>query len=137
MTVAECFTIIAKAVGLDYKDKNNEGGYWAYGALQASLENGYLFLEDGESVGQALGQSLCTRQRAIYALYEATDIPTFTDPDGILPDGMQVDERYLAGVVSAYAAGIVSGKDESGTMEPDSPITRAQFCQMLYNAGLV
>ena len=137
LTVAECFTIIAQAAGLDYKDKNKGDDYWAYGALQASLENGYLFLEDGESVGQALGQSLCTRQRAIYALYEATDIPTFTDPDGILPDGMQVDERYLAGVVSAYAAGIVSGKDESGTMEPDSPITRAQFCQMLYNAGLV
>ena len=35
----------------------------------------------------------------------------------------------------AYQAGIVSGKDASGRCDVGASMTRAEVCQMLYNAG--
>ena len=39
-------------------------------------------------------------------------------------------------VLKAYQMGIVQGTDGSMTCNPTGTVTRAQFCQMLYNMGV-
>ena len=42
----------------------------------------------------------------------------------------------IANILRAYTLGLVRGKDSNGTMDPTGTLTRAEFCQMLYNAGV-
>ncbi len=38
-------------------------------------------------------------------------------------------------ILRAWNLGLFSGVDDAGTFDPDAPLTRAQFCQVLYNMG--
>lgn len=42
-----------------------------------------------------------------------------------------------ANILTAYNLGVVGGVDAAGTFAPSMPLTRAQVCQILYNAKLV
>lgn len=39
-------------------------------------------------------------------------------------------------ILRAYTLGLVNGADSKGTLNPDGNLTRAGFCQLLYNAGI-
>jgi len=39
-------------------------------------------------------------------------------------------------ILDAYRTGLVSGRDAAGTCDTATTITRAELCQILYNAGL-
>lgn len=47
-----------------------------------------------------------------------------------------VHEWYANRILAAYNFGLVNGKDTAGTFDPAGHLTRAEFCQMLYNAGI-
>ena len=42
----------------------------------------------------------------------------------------------IPNILRAYTLGLVKGSDGKGTMNPAGKLTRAQFCQLLYNAGI-
>ncbi|MDE6107756.1 MAG: hypothetical protein K2F83_03665 [Oscillospiraceae bacterium] len=42
----------------------------------------------------------------------------------------------VQGIMLAYKYGIVHGTDAKGTCNPLGNLTRAELCQMLYNAGI-
>ena len=62
-------------------------------------------------------------------------------PDGKLAkslvDGTQSDGKGANLIEYAYTLGIVKGMDSKGTLNAAGNLTRAQFCQMLYNAGIL
>lgn len=47
------------------------------------------------------------------------------------------DKMDIAMIENAYTLGIVHGVDAIGTMNAAGSLTRAEFCQMLYNAGFI
>ena len=138
ITTADAITVIMKALDVELE---MNGEYWAAPALNEAVNRGMLLLNEGEQINQALGQSVMSRESAIYAIFVASGKPSLSKEEltaeNILPDGVTVSEKYKSGVISAYAAGIVAGSDSEGTMRPETPVTRAQFCKMLYNSGLV
>jgi hypothetical protein len=52
-----------------------------------------------------------------------------------IPDYYSIDEAYRNDILFAYQAGLSHGSDDKGTFNPKSTLTRAELCQLLYNAG--
>lgn len=66
-------------------------------------------------------------------LQEKSGIPDFA----INPDlGYDTSFELLKNVTRAYKYGIVHGVDAEGNCRPNDSLTRAELCQMLYNAGI-
>ena len=57
------------------------------------------------------------------------------EPGNIQIPGGYANTWFSADILLAYQAGIVSGKDASGRCDVGASMTRAEVCQMLYNAG--
>ena len=57
------------------------------------------------------------------------------EPGKTVISGGYANTWFSADVLLAYQAGIVSGKDASGRCDVGASMTRAEVCQMLYNAG--
>ena len=57
------------------------------------------------------------------------------EPGKTTISGGYANTWFSADVLLAYQAGIVSGKDASGRCDVGASMTRAEVCQMLYNAG--
>lgn len=67
-------------------------------------------------------------------VWTITEIPDYeTIPE---KTGESLDYTGREAVVRAYNLGIINGMDETGTFNPEGTLTRAQACQMLYNAML-
>lgn len=58
------------------------------------------------------------------------------EPGKTVISGGYANTWFSADVLLAYQAGIVSGKDASGRCDVNASMTRAEVCQMLYNAGV-
>ena len=58
------------------------------------------------------------------------------EPGNVQISGGYANTWFSADVLLAYQAGIVSGKDASGRCDVSASMTRAEVCQMLYNAGV-
>ncbi|MBD5118899.1 MAG: S-layer homology domain-containing protein [Clostridiales bacterium] len=58
------------------------------------------------------------------------------EPGKTTISGGYANTWFSADVLLAYQAGIVSGKDASGRCDVGASMTRAEVCQMLYNAGV-
>lgn len=58
------------------------------------------------------------------------------EPGNVQISGGYANTWFSADVLLAYQAGIVSGKDASGRCDVGASMTRAEVCQMLYNAGV-
>lgn len=68
---------------------------------------------------------------------EDNDIPDWDIIEARQPDADSYMHRWIpARIVAAYNYGLVSGKDTAGTFDPAGHLTRAEFCQMLYNANI-
>ncbi|MCD8180048.1 MAG: S-layer homology domain-containing protein, partial [Firmicutes bacterium] len=52
-----------------------------------------------------------------------------------IPDYDQISDIYKDEVYEGYQLGIASGYDETGLFKPQNELTRAEFCQMIYNMG--
>lgn len=66
-------------------------------------------------------------------LQEKSGIPDLA----INPDlGYSISTSLLFNVMRAYKYGLVHGVDSEGNCHPNDSLTRAELCQMLYNAGI-
>lgn len=52
-----------------------------------------------------------------------------------IPDYNNIDNTYKEFVSNAYKLGLASGYDSSGRFNPKGEITRAEFCQIIYNSN--
>lgn len=52
-----------------------------------------------------------------------------------IPDYNDIDDTYKEFVNNAYKLGLASGYDSSGRFNPKGKITRAEFCQIIYNSN--
>lgn len=56
-------------------------------------------------------------------------------PEGVT-EYQPAHQWFAPRIIAAYNFGLVNGKDTAGTFDPAGHLTRAEFCQMLYNAGI-
>lgn len=54
-----------------------------------------------------------------------------------IPDYQDISDVFKNDISEAYKIGIAQGYDETGAFKPQNEITRAEFCQMLFNSGIV
>ena len=137
LTVAEWAVILERALGEVYEDGHE---YWAHGALELALQQGLWVVAEDEEPLEATPESAnvpITREAAIYGLYVALGKDPIARLDTVqIPDLDQATEERKLIVASAYQNGLISG-NTNGEIMPKSSLTRAQFCQMLYNSGMV
>lgn len=110
--------------------------YWAYNAIKICIDRGYIkSLGDIYSVNYDVEIS---REVAISGMFLAkygfiNDI-LGVSPENI-PDYEDISDEYKDIISKAYAVGIINGVDEKGTFLPKKTLTRAEACQIFYNAG--
>lgn len=137
VTRAEAVSIVATlySLRLDNYRKGIDYGYDATGAWKGYWVNNAVSGLAQEAVANGAKE------------WKLSDIP---DADKLLEltksdqSGASIyDSTYgatyvidVANILRAYTLGIVSGYDDAGTLGPADTLTRAQFCQMLYNAGV-
>lgn len=66
---------------------------------------------------------------------EGTEAVYIENPQ--IPDYNEVSEVYKNDIIEAYKIGLATGYDSTGSFKPQNEITRAEFCQMVYNSGIV
>lgn len=64
--------------------------------------------------------------------------PSFTNLENVnIPDVNDIDERYRNDIIEAYKSHFAEGYDSTGSFKPKNEITRAEFCQMMLNSGII
>ncbi len=104
-----------------------DADHWSYTALEAAVENGLLNGADGKLMpGSALtrAQMAAIINRAFGAM-DMADIGSFSD--------VKTTDWFFTDIAKAVRMGTFRG-DESGLMNPDSPITREQAFTVLARA---
>lgn len=131
ITHAQFSNILAKAKGLDAATTSD---YWAAGAIQACVKQGYI-----PDLGKILPENYDTpisREAATAGLMKALpdDLKKEAADAPEIPDRADISAEYLDGVLDAYKFGVAKG-GEDGSFNPKGTLTRAEFCQLLFNAG--
>lgn len=54
-----------------------------------------------------------------------------------ISDYQDISDIFKNDISEAFKIGIAQGYDETGAFKPKNEITRAEFCQMLFNSGIV
>lgn len=62
--------------------------------------------------------------------------PTYNQ-NPMIPDYNDIRDVFKSDIYEAYKLGFASGYDSSGNFKPQNEITRAEFCQMIFNSGIV
>lgn len=127
LTVAALCQILARAY--DLPTGAADTGYWAYSAISACLECGWI-----EGRGPIAPQNYdvpATREVGVAAITRAGENSTISSTTKI-PDIEAVSDVYKQDIIQAYASGICNGKDKYGTFDPLGLLTRAEVCQMFY-----
>jgi hypothetical protein len=60
-------------------------------------------------------------------------IHSYTAAD--IPDYESISAQYQSDILAAFNSGITTGVNSSRTFLPSNHLTRAQICQLLYNAN--
>lgn len=134
MSIAAFSTIMCRATGLDTSSSNS---YWGYGAVQKSIEAGYI--SNHGSITQAAYDQPITREEAVAGMTKLEGTkgnPSRSWTLADIPDGAEISAQYKDAIVNAYNMGICSGVDTEGTFSPKSNLTRAQVAQLFYNVGI-
>ena len=139
LTIAEWAVMMARAMGESYVSEGTD--YWAKGAVEIMINKGlWLDLDPKHPLKPVV--EMCnvpiTREAAVYglAMVVVGEDHFITRTDNInIPDKMDIDPQYLVAICTAYQNGLITG-NVNGEVMPKQPLTRAQFCQMLYNSGL-
>lgn len=134
LTYAEFCQIIARADGVETGAIN---GYWAGKAIEHCKD--WNFIKDLGPITAANYDVPISREVAVSGVYRMTR--TFL-PDKnssiteySIPDYFSIDENYRNDILFAYQSGLSHGSDSIGTFNPKSTLTRAEICQLFYNAG--
>lgn len=133
ITYAQFCQIVARTVGMMTGEQN---GYWAYQAIESCIDAG-IINDLGEINGTNYNVPM-TREASVAGVYRSyihgsdfTGEMTITSND--IPDYNDISDTFKDDIVAAYNIGVTSGVDESRTFLPQSILTRAQVCQMIYN----
>lgn len=134
MSIAAFSTIMCRAMGLDTSSSNS---YWGYGAVQKSIEAGYI--ANHGAITPAVYDQPISREEAIAGMTKLKGITkespwTWTLAD--IPDGASISPQYQEAVVKAYNMAICTGVDKDGTFVPKSNLTRAQVAQLFFNVDI-
>lgn len=54
-----------------------------------------------------------------------------------IPDESDITDFYKNDIIEAYKIGLAQGYDSTGAFKPKNEITRAEFCQIIFNSGIV
>lgn len=136
ITVAELCTLLTKITDTDIEIATTE--YWAKPIIEYCLSGGYI-QNRGEITAKAYGVPI-TREEAISALvriwlYDGQrDRATGMIVESDIPDFSSIANEYAADILAAYNNGITHGMDSSGIFKPNKTLSRAEMCQMIWNA---
>lgn len=132
LSINQFATILARACSLETYSYD---GHWAYGAVKSCVDEGYILLPEDMDYGDARLDTPITRMGAISAIQVAGKLPLAQDwTYEQIPD-VDGSGPYDIFILAAYCSGLTGGVDETGAFDPKSALTRAQVCQLLYNAG--
>lgn len=134
LTVAQFCQILSRAKGLEVG--TGESGYWAEKAITHCVSNGWI-PSHGAFTAKNYNVKIL-REEAIAAMQRASGKPAtgfYTASD--IPDYNKIADEFKADLLSALNSGVVSGYDDAHTMGPKNSLTRAQICQLFFNAGFV
>ena len=134
LTYAEFCQIIARANKAETGVLN---GYWAGKAIQHCKN--WNFIKDLGPIIAANYDVPISREVAVSGVYRMTRsfLPEKNSSitEYSIPDYFSIDEDYRNDILLAYQSGLSHGSDSNGTFNPKSTLTRAEFCQLFYNAG--
>lgn len=134
MTYAEFATIVARANKMELGSIN---GYWAGKAVEYARD--WTFIKDLGDITPANYDVPVSREVAVAGVYRMSRQFLQNKDTSItelnIPDYYSIDESYRNDILFAYQSGLSHGSDDKGTFNPKSTLTRAELCQLLYNAG--
>lgn len=134
LTYAEFCQIIARADGVETGAIN---GYWAGKAIEHCKD--WSFIKDLGPITAANYDVPISREVAVSGVYRMTRTFLPEKNSSIteysIPDYFSIDENYRNDILFAYQSGLSHGSDSIGTFNPKSTLTRAEICQLFYNAG--
>ncbi len=133
ITAAQLVTIAARCAGLEPGE--GENSHWAAGSLAAALEAGWYDWDELPPTGEDFDKPIA-RQLAVKVLMKAL-LPgvgyDYTVEARKIGDLSALNGRYYEAVLSAYAAGVVTG-DGEGNFRPLDALTRAEACILFQRA---
>lgn len=134
MTYAEFATIVARANKMELGAIN---GYWAGKALEYARD--WTYIKDLGEITSANYDVPVPREVAVAGVYRMSRQFLQNKDTSItelnIPDYYSIDEAYRNDILFAYQSGLSHGSDSKGTFNPKATLTRAELCQLLYNAN--
>ena len=137
MTYAEFATIVARANKVELGEIGEIGGYWAGKALEYARD--WTYIKDLGEITSTNYDVPVPREVAVAGVYRMArqflqnKDTSITELD--IPDYYSIDEAYRNDILFAYQSGLSHGSDSKGTFNPKATLTRAELCQLLYNAN--
>ncbi len=138
VTGGELVSLIARRAGA--APVTASSSHWAAGYLAAGLERGWYDYDELPPTGERHDQPV-PRQVAVKILMNAL-LPEqvgqydYNLESAKMKDFSDLDGRYYNAVLSAYAAGIVTG-DGAGRFRPRDGLSRAEVCALIQRAAAV
>lgn len=131
ITLAELCKIIVN--GLGETDLKNDSKYWAKNYINYAKSYGIVL--SNASVIKKNWDKPATKEQVVYAIaiaankqYSSSNISIDT-----IKDWTKINSKMRGYILWAYDLGIVNNKSD-GTFGPKDTVTRAELCQMFYNA---
>ena len=136
MTYAEFATIVARANNMEL---GSIDGYWAGKAIEYARD--WTYIKDLGTITSANYDIPVPREVAVAGVYRMSRQFLQNKDTSItelnIPDYYSIDESYRNDILFAYQSGLSHGSDSKGTFNPKATLTRAELCQLLYNANFV
>lgn len=136
MTYAEFATIVARANNMEL---GSIDGYWAGKAIEYARD--WTYIKDLGAITPANYDIPVPREVAVAGVYRMSRQFLQNKDTSItelnIPDYNSIDEAYRNDILFAYQSGLSHGSDSKGTFNPKATLTRAELCQLLYNANFV
>ncbi|MBQ4543475.1 MAG: S-layer homology domain-containing protein, partial [Clostridia bacterium] len=134
MTYAEFSQVVARA---NKAETGATDGYWAGKAVDYCRNHTYI--KDLGAIIPANYDVPVPREVAVAGAYRMSSQFIKTKDASIteknIPDYYAIDEAYRNEILLSYQSGLSRGADDKGTFNPKDTLTRAELCQLLYNAG--
>lgn len=134
ISAAEFVTVLARQTELP--SGSGQTAHWAAGYLEAARLAGWYDWDElpptGERFDQPISRKLAVKMM-MNALYPDAR-GDYNTESAKIRDFAQLDGRYYQAVLAAYSIGLVVG-DSDGNFRPDSGLTRAEACTLLYRAS--
>ena len=133
ISAAEFIAVLARQTGLSPSAAQSD--HWAAGLLETARSRGWYDWDELPPTGEGYDRPI-PRQLAVKVMMNALYPDAtydFNTESRKLNDFDRLDGRYYNAVLGAYAVGLIRG-DDRGNFAPQSDLTRAAACVMLYRA---